>query len=165
MKKKNIILLSIFIGAILLDQVTKFLIAGNMELYDKIPVIPGFFSITYTHNTGAAWSMLEGKMIFFYVITLVAMVLLIWFFKTLKENQYLSKIGIVLMVVGTLGNFIDRLAFQYVRDFLDFIIFGYDFPIFNIADTCLCIGIVFIIIEEFIDYYKVGKKWKQKNIQ
>ena len=163
MKKKNMILILIFVGSILLDQGSKFLIESNMELFDKIPVIPGFFSITYTQNTGAAWSMLEGKMIFFYLITLVAMALLIWYFRTLKEEQFLSKVGIVLMVAGAAGNFIDRLAFQYVRDFLDFIIFGYDFPIFNIADSCLCIGIALVVIEEFLDFYKVGKKWKQNN--
>lgn len=164
MKKKNMILLIIFVGAILLDQASKVLVTANMNVFDEISIIPGFFSITYTQNTGAAWSMLEGRMWFFYIITVIAMILLIYFLKTLKKDQFISKIGIVLMIAGTVGNFIDRLVFQYVRDFLDFIIFGYDFPIFNIADSCLCIGIVLIIMEEFIDYYKVGKKWKQKNI-
>ena len=165
MKKKNIILIVLFIMGILLDQFSKGLIANNMHLYESIEVIPGFFSITYTQNTGAAWSMMEGQMLFFYVITVVAVVVLVAFYKSLEDTQFLSKIGIVLMLSGTTGNFIDRIVFQYVRDFLDFIIFGYDFPIFNVADCCLCIGVALILLEEFMDYYKVGVKWKQKDIQ
>lgn len=165
MKKKNIILIVLFVIGIVLDQWTKGLIANHMHLFESIEIIPGFFSITYTQNTGAAWSMLEGQMLFFYIITIVATILLILYFKTLEESQFISKVGIVLMLSGTAGNFIDRILFQYVRDFLDFIIFGYDFPIFNVADCCLCIGVALILLEEFMDYYKVGAKWKQKDIQ
>lgn len=121
--------------------------------------------ITYVQNTGAAWSILEGKMLFFYLVSIIAVIAMVLYFKSLKENQYLSKIGIVLMISGTLGNFIDRLTLGYVRDFLDFIIFGYDFPIFNIADMCLCFGIGIILLDEFMDHYGVGYKWKQKDIE
>lgn len=165
MKKRNVILIGIFVVGIMLDQISKFIVASNMHLYESITIIPNFFSITYAQNTGAAWSMLEGKMLFFYIITIVASVLLLIYFRSLEEYQKLSMLGVVLMLSGTMGNFIDRVVFQYVRDFLDFIIFGYDFPIFNIADCCLCIGVALLLLDEFMDYYKVGAKWKQKNIQ
>lgn len=163
MKKKNLILLLILAGTLLLDQVSKYMISESLSLHESIELIPEFFSITYVQNTGAAWSMLEGKMLFFYIITIVAMVMMIMYFRTLKEYQFLSKIGIVLMISGTLGNFIDRLLLNYVRDFLDFIIFSYDFPVFNVADMCLCIGIGVILLDEFMDHYGVGYKWKQKD--
>lgn len=165
MKKRNIFLTVVFIVGIVLDQISKWFVASNMQLHDSIELIPNFFSITYAHNTGAAWSILEGKMLFFYCITIVASILLILYFRSLDENQFLSKIGIIMMLSGTMGNFIDRIFLQYVRDFLDFIIFGYDFPIFNVADSFLCVGVALLILEEFMDYYKVGAKWKQKNIQ
>lgn len=165
MKKRNVFLIVIFIIGIVLDQWTKGLVANNMNLFESIEIIPGFFSITYAQNTGAAWSMMEGQMLFFYVITIVAFVLLVFYLKNLKEEQFLSKLGVIMMLSGTIGNFMDRVMFQYVRDFLDFIIFGYDFPIFNVADSFLCVGVAVILLEEFMDYYKVGAKWKQKDIQ
>lgn len=164
MKKRNLVLLSILIGFLMLDQISKYYISTNLDLYEQIPVIDNFFSITYAQNTGAAWSLLEGKMWFFYVVTCIVLVIMVFYFRTLKEYQFLSKIGVALIVSGALGNFIDRLRLGYVVDFLDFIIFGYDFPVFNIADTCLCIGIAFVILDEFMNEYGVSL-WKNKNIQ
>ena len=165
MKKRNLILLVILVGTLFLDQITKMIAEASLGLYESFTIIPDFFAFTFVKNTGAAWSMLEGKMVFFYIITVVAMIAMVLYFKTLKSHQFLSKIGIVLMLSGTLGNFIDRLFLQYVRDFIDFYIFGYDFPIFNVADICLCVGIGIIILDEFMEHYGVGYKWKQKNIE
>lgn len=165
MKKRNLILLVILVGTLLLDQITKVIAEASLGLYESFTIIPDFFAFTFVKNTGAAWSMLEGKMVFFYIITVVAMIAMVLYFRTLKSHQFLSKIGIVLMISGTLGNFIDRLFLQYVRDFIDFYIFGYDFPIFNVADICLCVGIGIILLDEFMEHYGVGYKWKQKNIE
>lgn len=151
MKKKHIIILIIvFFGSILLDQLTKYIVANNMDIWETIEVIPGFFSIMYMQNTGAAWSIFEGHMIFFYIITIVAIVLLSIYFKNIKGVNLLARIGIILMVAGAFGNFIDRLSLQYVRDFLAFNIFGYQFPTFNVADMSLVIGIGILVLDEFL---------------
>ena len=164
MKKRNVILLIVFLVTLLLDQITKMLASG-LPLSQKRVLIPEFFSITYVQNTGAAWIMLEGKMLFFYFITMIALVLMILYFRSLREDQMLSKIGVIVMISGTVGNFVDRLFLGYVRDFLDFIIFGYDFPVFNVADMCLCIGIAFVILDEFINDYGVGRIWKKEDLK
>ena len=145
-KMKKLEILVVF-GVLLLDQITKIVVQTTMQVRDSIEIIEGFFSITYVQNTGAAWSMLEGQMWLFYIITVVALAAMVYFFKDTKEHQWWLRLAILLMVAGTLGNFIDRLTLQYVRDFLDFIIFGYDFPVFNVADISLCIGVGMIAIE------------------
>lgn len=155
MKKKHI---GILVSILLLDQITKFMADAFMELNQQLPIIKGFFSITYTRNTGAAWSILEGNMIFFYVVTVVALIVLWYFYKNTEEHDKLSQVAIVFMMAGALGNFIDRLVFQYVRDFLDFIVFGYDFPIFNVADSFLCIGVGLIILDVVLETFGVVKK-------
>lgn len=152
MKVKEILLM---ITVLVLDMLSKFWAQTNLVLYERNPIIPGFFNLTYAQNTGAAWSMLEGKMVFFYLVTLVAVIgLTIYLFRTDKK-QKLQRFAIVLIIAGALGNFIDRLAFQYVRDFLDFVIFGYDFPIFNVADMSLCLGVFFLFV---IAFWPEGEK-------
>ena len=148
MKIKDIVVL---VGVVLLDQLTKWIVASTMQIQESISIIPNFFSITYVQNTGAAWSMLEGKMIFFYIITIIFLVAMIYFYRTTDKNDVLTRYGVVLMIAGALGNFIDRLFLQYVRDFLDFIILGYDFPVFNIADISLCVGVGLIVLSVFLE--------------
>ena len=149
MKKYEILTL---FGVLILDQITKIMIQTSMNVKESIEIIKGFFSITYVQNTGAAWSIMEGKMWFFYIITVVALVVMYLAFKDTKEKQWWLRLAIILLVAGTLGNFIDRLSLQYVRDFLDFIIFGYDFPVFNVADIALCIGVGMVALETL--FYK-----------
>lgn len=147
MKLKHVI---IGIVVLLIDQITKIAAEATLSS-DAISVIPGFFRLTYAENTGAAWSMLEGKMWFFYIITIIALIIMVMFYRNQKEADELVKVSLVLMMAGTIGNFIDRLCFQHVRDFLDFIIFGYDFPIFNVADMALCIGVFLIIVDVLLE--------------
>lgn len=143
MKLKHVL---IGIAIIMIDQITKFAAAASLS-NGSISLIPGFFRLTYAENSGAAWSMLEGKMWFFYIITVVAFIAMVMFYRNQNESDELIRVSLVFMMAGTVGNFIDRLCFQYVRDFLDFVIFGYDFPIFNIADMALCIGVFLIIAD------------------
>lgn len=152
LKKKHIVLLCVLI---VLDQLSKIYIDSTMNINDSIEVIPNFFYITYALNTGAAWSILEGKMLFFYVIAIASLIAMFYFYRNAKKEDWITKTGIIFMVAGTIGNLIDRLVYQHVRDFLDFFIFNYDFPIFNIADMALCFGVLLIIID-------VGREYLQE---
>lgn len=141
----------IIVLIIFLDQLTKGWVESFLDLYESLELIPGFFSLTYARNTGAAWSMLSGQMTFFIVLTTVVLIgLIVLMIKTPKESTW-TRISFTLMMSGAIGNFIDRLMFSYVRDFLDFIIFGYDFPIFNVADISLCIGVALLALVTFLD--------------
>lgn len=143
MKVKHILLLAV---VLILDQVTKVAAASLLSMQQRLTIIPGFFHLTYMENSGAAWSMLAGKMWFFYIITVIALIAMVLFYRNQEADNEWVQIALVLMMAGTIGNFIDRLFLHYVRDFLDFVLFGYDFPVFNIADSALCIGAFMILI-------------------
>lgn len=148
MKKKYYIGLSLIVAIVILiiDQLTKKIITATMNIGDSYEVIPHFLNITSHRNNGAAWGILSGKMGFFYIITLIILaVLIIFYIKETKYNAFMQ-VAISLLFAGALGNFIDRLFNGEVIDFIDTNIFGYDFPIFNIADSSLTIGVIFVII-------------------
>lgn len=148
MKKKYYIGLSLIVAIVtlIIDQLTKKVITATMNIGDSYEVIPHFLNITSHRNNGAAWGILSGKMGFFYIITLIILAILIIFY--IKETKYnvFMQVAISLLFAGALGNFIDRLFNGEVVDFIDTNIFGYDFPIFNIADSSLTIGVIFVII-------------------
>jgi len=137
-------LIALFI--ILLDQVTKWIIVRYMELGDSIQIIPNFLYITSHRNRGAAWGILQGQMWFFYIVTIIVVVMLVLYIRSLKPKQRLFGIALSFMLGGAIGNFIDRIFRKEVVDFIDTYIFTYDFPIFNIADSALVIGVGLILI-------------------
>ena len=148
MKKKYYIGLSLIvaIAILIIDQLTKKIIATTMNIGDSYEVIPHFLNITSHRNNGAAWGILSCKMGFFYIITLIILaVLIVFYIKEAKYNAFMQ-VAISLLFAGALGNFIDRVFNGEVVDFIDTNIFGYDFPIFNIADSSLTIGVIFVII-------------------
>lgn len=137
MKKKKYIFVTFLI--IIIDQLTKFLINQNINYLKSIQIIKNFFYFTNAHNNGAAFSILSGYNLLFISITLIAICLI---------DKYIEKnISFYILLGGIIGNLIDRLIVGYVRDFLDFRIFNYNFPIFNISDICICLGIFLIIIK------------------
>ena len=148
MKKGELVLFGLIV---LLDQLTKSWIESAFELYESLEIIPHFFSLTYARNTGAAWSILEGQMGFFIVLTAVVLIGLVWIMKKTPKESTWTRIAFTLIMAGAVGNFIDRIMFNYVRDFLDFLIFGYDFPIFNVADISLCIGVGLLALMTILD--------------
>ncbi|HAR5961254.1 TPA: signal peptidase II [Staphylococcus pseudintermedius] len=139
------------------DQLTKFIIRTQMTLGESFAVVPKFLYITSHRNNGAAWGILSGKMTFFYIITIIVLIALIVFYIKEAKNNMLMQIAISLLFSGALGNFIDRVSSGEVVDFIDTVIFGYDFPIFNIADASLTIGVVLLIIVLLKDQNQKGK--------
>ena len=131
---------------VVLDQASKiYLTLVNKTSPIDLEVIRGFFRITYTCNDGAAFSILKGKRVFFIIMTIIVVCLIVYYL--LKNEVYwVEKYSLLLIISGAVGNLIDRIMYGYVIDFLDFIIFGYDFPVFNIADSFITIGAIGLII-------------------
>lgn len=146
LNKYWIVTLIVLIGFVI-DRITKVIAINNLKPIGHKEVIRGFFSFTYTQNTGGGWGMFSGHMWLFYITTIIAIGVFIYFMKeTNMKEKPLFSIGLALMFAGCLGNFYDRIFQGYVVDFLDIYIFGYDFPIFNFADMCLTCGAGVIII-------------------
>lgn len=138
------------IGILVLDQITKYWIA-HANLNGSIEIIRNFFYITYVKNTGAAWGMFSGKTVGLSLLAAVASgVLLYNLSKIRRKKMPWTKTALILMTAGALGNLLDRLVLGYVRDFLHFYPFGYDFPVFNVADIALTCGVVVLLIATFI---------------
>ena len=142
---------------ILVDQLTKWLIVKNMEIGESITVIENFLYITSHRNQGAAWGILQGQMMFFYIITALVVIGLIYYIQKLPKEEKAFGIALSLMLGGAIGNFIDRLFRKEVVDFVNTWIFTYDFPIFNIADSALVIGVGIVLILTILE----GKKEKE----
>ena len=149
MKKLVIFLITLLVVA--LDQVTKQLITRTMDLSESSPVIDNFLYITYHRNSGAAFGILQGQMLFFYVITAVTIIgILIWLSKlNIKRNRTLA-IALALILGGALGNFVDRVIYQAVIDFIHTVWWGHSFPIFNVADIALVCGALLMLFDILI---------------
>lgn len=160
MKKQFILILGIVLALIAFDQITKLLIVNNLVIGEKIVIIDNFFTITSHRNDGAAWGIFSGNMIFFYLITIFAIGLFYYLLKDINLNtQKLYASGLILMIAGGIGNFIDRVLHQEVVDFIDIDLFSYTtFPIFNIADICLVVGMILFALDVLIEEVF---KWKK----
>src|SRR5690625_2813499 len=142
---------------IAIDQISKWIIIRTMDVYDQISIIDGFFRITSHRNKGAAWGILQNQMMFFYIITIIVVIGIVYYMEKHAKQHKLLGVALSFILVGALGNFIDRLIHKEVVDFLDFNIFGYEYPIFNFADSFLVIGVILVVIFTFYDERKKGK--------
>lgn len=135
------ILAAVLIG---LDQLVKAWTVANIELDTVEPFIKGFMSLAYLRNYGAAWSILQNQQWFFTIVTIAAVTGLIWYYLKQIKGSLWTLFSLALMIAGALGNFIDRIRLGYVVDMfhLDFI----SFPVFNVADMCLSIGVGILFI-------------------
>ncbi len=132
------------------DQVTKFLIARNILLNTSKEVIPGFFQLVHIHNKGAIFGFFSQSgsrfvYIFLTLASLVALILVVYFFFKASPGEKLLKVSLSLIIAGALGNFADRIFKGYVIDFLDVSVRGWHWPSFNVADSCISTGAVLLV--------------------
>lgn len=142
MNKKYNFVLSIALFIVFLDQFTKFLIKQNLQLNQSIPVIKNIFHLTYITNTGSAFGLFKGLNWFFIIFSIIVIIAIFYFITQIKNNEKLMQFSVGLLLGGTIGNLIDRVVYGFVVDFIDFRIW----PVFNVADSAVTIGIIVLIV-------------------
>ncbi|MBN2059743.1 MAG: signal peptidase II [Deltaproteobacteria bacterium] len=144
-KKSSPFFILISITILALDQISKCIIIHTVPQYGFLQVINGFFNIVHVRNRGMVFGIMNSPEVSFgfYVLviaTLITVILLLYWFTKLKEDEWHLRLGLSLILGGAFGNLIDRLRLREVIDFLDFFIGPYHWPAFNIADTALTVG-------------------------
>ena len=169
LKGKNLIMAVTVPLVLIADQVTKALAVSYLHPRGVVSVIDGFFRLKYTENPGAAWGLLRTasptfRIPFFIIVSLLAIGLIVWFFRRIEPHKKLLPLAISLVMGGALGNLIDRVRMGKVVDFVDwYITIGGDekhWPTFNVADAAITVGVALLIIEMFIGYKKEPKQAK-----
>jgi signal peptidase II len=146
-------LLTLVSGTILvLDQITKVLVDQTMALYQSFEVIPNFAHLTYLRNTGAAFGFMAGgrsslRMVFFILISAVAIVCISYLLKSLRREQRTLTISLSMILGGALGNLIDRMRLGEVIDFIDLHWYDVHWPAFNVADSAITIGVILLFTQ------------------
>ncbi|MEW6555905.1 MAG: signal peptidase II [Elusimicrobiota bacterium] len=152
MRKKSVI---IILAILLIDQFTKFYIAKNFLLGESVSVIRNIFHITYITNTGTAFGMFQDYGRFFLIFSIIAIILLSIFIYKKKDSRNTTLTAFSLILGGAWGNLIDRIIRGSIVDFLDFRIW----PIFNIADSAITIGIGVLVIHSiFLKIWVLSNK-------
>ncbi len=139
------------LAIVVVDQVTKVYVIQTMRLHESIPVISDFFSITYIRNPGAAFGFLSSssgtfRFVFFGLTSIFAVGLLGTILVRMPKHDWMGQLSVAAILGGAIGNLLDRLRYGEVIDFLDFYINGYHWPAFNVADSAITVGVVFLIL-------------------
>jgi len=139
------------LAVLFLDQISKIAVISNIDLYNSIPVIDGFFSLAHMRNRGMAFgimnqSTISWKFYLLVIATLVAIGVLVYWLVRLKQEEKKTMFSLSLILGGALGNLVDRIRIQEVIDFLDFSFMGHHWPAFNLADSAISIGVILILI-------------------
>ena len=140
---RKVFMISVII--FIIDQITKSIISTFLNLNESIKIIKDFFYLKYINNTGASWGILENSRTLLIILSIIAFIILIRYSYSFKKTK-LNTFGFGFLLGGILGNLSDRIIFGYVKDFLDFKILNYNFPVFNIADIFIVFGVIILII-------------------
>ncbi|OGV49966.1 MAG: signal peptidase II [Lentisphaerae bacterium GWF2_52_8] len=135
---------------LLLDQISKFLVAGNISVGQKITIIPNFFNLTYITNPGAAWGILAGKGWLLLLISILVLFSIIFFLRSLTEGWNERYYGLCMVMSGIVGNMIDRIWRGEVVDFIQWYAGSYYWPSFNVADSAITVGVAIFIISSLL---------------
>ena len=148
---------------VILDQITKWMVVKNMELGERIAIWDPWFGLLSHRNRGAAWGMLEGQMWLFTIVTIGVIIGIIYFYHKEAKGKPFFQVSLMLLLGGAIGNFIDRLYYGEVVDFVDVLIpvINYHFPIFNIADSALTIAVIMLLIAIIMEDRAEKKKVKK----
>ena len=155
-------LLAIITAIILaLDQATKLYVDANFELYESVPVIKGWFHLTYIRNQGAAFGILSNSALrvpFFITVAIIALLVILWYLRSLRPDQTLGTFALSLIFSGALGNLIDRVRLGEVIDFLDVFWRHHHWPAFNVADSAICVGVTLLIWEMWQEERRIKRE-------
>lgn len=156
MKKKSLFILIVILALTIIDQIIKYLVVSNISIGSEKIIIDNFLKFIYIRNTGAAFGILSGNIIFLIFITVL---LIFYIVNEMKKNinNNLSLLSFSLILSGALGNLIDRVVRGYVVDYISFTLFNREMSVFNLADTYITIGVVLLI-------YIVIKEGKNERI-
>ena len=136
---------------VVLDQLTKLIVHSSMNLYDSIQVIPYLLNFTYIRNEGIAFGIyFEGAETIFIVLPILITIYLFYLLKSEEFQDKFSQIALFLIIAGAVGNIIDRIFRGYVVDFIDFYLNGMHWYVFNIADSSVTIGLIFLLYSSII---------------
>jgi len=142
---------------LVLDQATKLYIDSRFALYESVTVLENFFHITYVRNKGAAFGILSDsayRIPFFIAVATLAALGILWYLKSLSDNQRLLHFALSLVFSGAVGNLIDRIRIGEVIDFLDVHWYQYHWPAFNVADSAICVGVALLLLDMWMDERK-----------
>jgi signal peptidase II len=137
---------------VVLDQLTKAIVLARMELHQSIPIVDGFFALTYVRNTGAAFGILADRLAelrvpFLLAVSVLALGVLFWFIRTVPADRRAVIAACGGVLGGAIGNMIDRAAYGEVIDFLDVYVGTYHWPAFNVADAAITVGVVVLCLD------------------
>ncbi len=142
--------------SVIFDQWTKWLVTRSFHTGESVPVLSGFFNLTFVKNTGAAFGILASadpalRTPLFIVVPVLAIFVIVWILRQVPENEIRMPLALSLVAGGAIGNLIDRLVYGYVVDFLDFH-WKYEvhFPAFNVADTAISVGVFFMLLDVYM---------------
>jgi signal peptidase II len=143
----------LFVSAIMVlaDQISKTVVRNTMSLYESISVIPDFFHLTYVTNDGMAFGINFPLGIYvFSAISIIFTGFLFWYLWSIKDDEIVVRTGVALILAGAIGNLIDRIFLGEVVDFLDFMIGDFHWYVFNLADSCVTVGLGFVLYDSLI---------------
>ena len=144
--KFNLTLFFLFLTLVILDQITKALVINFFDLYDSVVLLP-IVNLTFVVNYGFAFGLLNNPSLNQILVSLVILAIIIYFlYLLIKTQDKIFQLTLTLILAGALGNFIDRIFRGFVIDFIDIYIGKYHWPAFNIADSCITVGFVVLMI-------------------